>query len=80
MGASDLQYSVIKIPLILTYLQGSVYEKKRPDLEINAAEKNKFWAEREVSMSVIFFEPFTSQCRKMVRHTLKILHYLLEHF
>ena len=34
-----------------------MYEKKRPDLEINAAEKNKFWAEREVSMSVIFFSP-----------------------
>ena len=50
----DPLYSVIKIPLILIYLQGSVYEKKRPELEINAAAKNKFWADREVSTLSFF--------------------------
>ena len=37
-----------------------MYEKKRPELEINAAAKNKFWADREVSRLSFFLSERTT--------------------
>ena len=42
--------------------------------------KSIYCAVSNMDRGDLISEPFTSQCRKMVRHTLKILQHLLQDF